>query len=555
MVLQFRYPHIAEMPYKPGRMAIADRLEADDPYTARLYRQIHNPAKIAELYQEIAALSAPYFCDEGGASDPMAGDAGTAASSPALSVVAVTRNDTHVERMEDRTQAFIDGLLYLAESRQRRVEVILVEWNPPADRPCLARQFRFPSDHPHATVRVVTVPNALHRAFSYADDLPLYQMIGKNVGIRRARGRMILATNVDVLLSPAAFDALTDESLPGGRLYRSNRWDVDRAILDAGNIAEMIGSAGQRVLAINTADGLKTPDQADAPGVGDTMGGILLPRLHTWACGDFQAMHRDDWRRLRGYAEVDGYSFHLDSLLSYACLAAGIDEADWGNEAPHYHIDHTLGAELSANTYRTQEKKALPHVSMHTVYATAYAANGTGKYVIWNRAGWGLWGLALADETVTRGGWDDRERPWRATESQTGAPESACPLAIAPFEETVAKAVEAFVARNEAEASVHLRSRLESEDRPVAIFGTGRGAVEILSFVNRAGGRVAEFVLSEGASVDPALPEGSPLVAENEALQHKDQRFLLVASSHADKVIPRLDAAGLVEGRDYLVLV
>src|SRR5262249_37142431 len=39
------------------------------------------------------------------------------------------------------------------------------------------------------------------------------------------------------------------------------------------------------------------------------------PLLHTNACGDFTLLSRDAWFRLRGYAELDVFSMHLDSLL------------------------------------------------------------------------------------------------------------------------------------------------------------------------------------------------------------------------------------------------
>ena len=44
-------------------------------------------------------------------------------------------------------------------------------------------------------------PSVLHRRLKYADRLPLFQMIAKNVGIRRAKGQFVLATNIDILFS------------------------------------------------------------------------------------------------------------------------------------------------------------------------------------------------------------------------------------------------------------------------------------------------------------------------------------------------------------------
>ena len=45
------------------------------------------------------------------------------------------------------------------------------------------------------------MPSELHARYPHGDALPLYQMIAKNVGIRRARGQFVLATNIDILFS------------------------------------------------------------------------------------------------------------------------------------------------------------------------------------------------------------------------------------------------------------------------------------------------------------------------------------------------------------------
>ncbi|MCG8613853.1 MAG: hypothetical protein MI864_25360, partial [Pseudomonadales bacterium] len=118
-----------------------------------------------------------------------------------LSIVTITRNDDHVERMQERTQAFIDSLYWLSEHYAKPVELIIVEWNPPSDRKPLGAQFKFRKKHPYLSIIIITVPSEIHQNYQLADDLPLYQMIGKNVGIRRARGKFVLATNIDVLLS------------------------------------------------------------------------------------------------------------------------------------------------------------------------------------------------------------------------------------------------------------------------------------------------------------------------------------------------------------------
>ena len=51
-------------------------------------------------------------------------------------------------------------------------------------------------------------------------------MIAKNVGIRRARGQFILATNIDILFSDELAEYLATRRLEHGRMYRIDRHDA-----------------------------------------------------------------------------------------------------------------------------------------------------------------------------------------------------------------------------------------------------------------------------------------------------------------------------------------
>jgi hypothetical protein len=58
----------------------------------------------------------------------------------------------------------------------------------------------------------------------------LYQRIGKNVGIRRARGQFCAATNIDILFSNELTDFLAKEALKAYSLYRIDRYDAMSAV-------------------------------------------------------------------------------------------------------------------------------------------------------------------------------------------------------------------------------------------------------------------------------------------------------------------------------------
>src|ERR1039458_7429118 len=98
-------------------------------------------------------------------------------------------------------QAFVNGWLEQARRHDIASELIVVEWNPPQDRLRLAQALRWPDEQGPCQVRFIEVPPDIQRRFAHAEALPLYQMIAKNAGIRRARGRFVLVTNIDILRS------------------------------------------------------------------------------------------------------------------------------------------------------------------------------------------------------------------------------------------------------------------------------------------------------------------------------------------------------------------
>ncbi len=142
-----------------------------------------------------------------------------------LSVVATSRNDNHGKNLLYRMQIFVDGFIEQCKKHQLPAELVLVEWNPPEHTLPLAQALRFPVDKGPCTVRIIKVPKEVHLQLQHSDKIPLFQMIGKNVGIRRARGKFVLATNIDILFSDKIFQYIKKE-ISEKYLYRVDRLDV-----------------------------------------------------------------------------------------------------------------------------------------------------------------------------------------------------------------------------------------------------------------------------------------------------------------------------------------
>jgi hypothetical protein len=307
--------------------------------------------------------------------------------SPYLSIVACSRNDGHGENLIERMQLFVDGIADQAERFRLDCELILVDWNPPEGRPGLAEVLRYPEAGGFLTSRVVVVPPEVHAELPHAEALPLYQMIAKNVGIRRARGRMVLSTNVDILFPDALIAWLARGELDEDALYRTDRADIC-VPFQVSEVVDPATARGLRPLRVNRRNGTHDADghrvipiytspldlaryqggrllsrkrgrelRPGKPGAASSTQKLRVLRIagkvartftvskpHLNACGDFTLLSRDNWLRIGGHAEWPIYSWNLDALLLYQARAHGIGEIDLPRPFTVLHMDHSKGS-------------------------------------------------------------------------------------------------------------------------------------------------------------------------------------------------------------------
>jgi hypothetical protein len=371
------------------------------------------------------------------------------ARTPYLTIVATTRNDEHGGGMLRRMQVFVDGLAAQAERHRLDAELILVEWNPPPDRVRLDEALAWPRAQGRLCVRIVEVPPDLHARFAYSDRLPLFQMIAKNAGIRRARGGFVLATNVDLLFSDGIVEALAVRSLEKGYLYRVDRHDVESGLPDGLGVADQLAWCERHVIRISTRRGTRdlrtgavypiyggladlprylvaaaanhpgrllaearraTLTEADRPtghrsawATGRRL--VLRSRVrpYTNACGDFTLLAREHWHELRGYPELEMYSLHIDSLLLYMSRYAGIRERILPD--PVYHLEHDTGFKPDpdgrAALYRALARAGVPWLTGERFGDYVVEMAETRRPLDLNGEDWGLGSEPLPEREFT----------------------------------------------------------------------------------------------------------------------------------------------------------
>lgn len=327
-----------------------------------------------------------------------------------LSIVATSRNDNHGGDMTKRMRIFVNGLIHQCNKYNIDAELMMVEWNPLPGKPLLKDELPQPKAGDKLTVRYVVVPAELHNRYVHAKTIPLYQMIAKNVGIRRAEGEFVLCTNIDLLFSDELFEWLIQHPLEHGKYYRAPRADVPRDIDENWSVPQQLAWSKKNVIAKWGMDrrflnmiGMpiwlwKFPF---LPEVLDRLLGLLrrfrssvdfkLSQTDFFACGDFTLMSKEDWEKIQGYAELDLYSIHIDSMALSACVAQGIEQEVLPYECCTYHIYHEEGWS-SMNAMQVMQFLAKrPGMDWNVVY-------NASRYIIENKTNYGVnasdWGFA-----------------------------------------------------------------------------------------------------------------------------------------------------------------
>ena len=287
------------------------------------------------------------------------------------------------------------------------VELLVVEWNPPEGRPRLREAVDVSQDLGPAWIRFVEVPGQVHRALENPHRIPLFQMIGKNVGIRRAQGTFVLSTCNDLLFSDELFWIIAQRALRKDRFYRTDRFDltVDR-IPEALAREEQLDYCRAHVGSVcgkNERDGRSL---APFPGTreafrslsGSELRGFLAlgegRSTHINACGDFTLMTRAAWTAMRGYPELPLGDLYIDGLGVYQALALGLVQVILADPMAAFHLDHALSVSASGHRERCRLRPGLPYGECLAWYRTLV---DEGRVSTPNGPLWGLADQALPE--------------------------------------------------------------------------------------------------------------------------------------------------------------
>lgn len=290
-----------------------------------------------------------------------------------LSIIAVARNDDYGGNFLNRCQLFINNQITLWQKYGLNAELIIVEWNPPIDKPRLKDVLLWPKKITNGTVRIIEVPNNVHTNFPKSEKIKLFEYVGKNVGIRRANGKFILTTNCDLLYSLELIKFFADQKLKDNELYRVDRYDFDGITISPELTSEeQIKIASQYLVQTHNPYGAAFLPREKLLSIRNTRRIITyiknyllhfpFPVPYTNAAGDFFLMHRKKWYFLKGFPELDHYNF--PDALCYMALAHGLQQINLKKPLCIYHKEHNRGNAESGRPLSDGEKNKKLYLKM-----------------------------------------------------------------------------------------------------------------------------------------------------------------------------------------------
>ena len=251
--------------------------------------------------------------------------------SPYLSIVGWARNDGYTENYVARIERAIGLLARQLDCARIDSEIVLVEWNPPSDRPLLADSFSSFGSLSHVTIRVIVVERRFHVGWLGWQKRGMHGSNAANVGIRRARGRFVTPKAIDTFYSESLLEQIAQQDLDEQAVYRCDRWDarmVDETWInlpDDALLQKLARNVEIRHVRLQHSVDWKIRD------------------LHTNACGDFMLMSAKRWAEIRGFQrDPTVLSLDADSIALHAAAAHGVREVVWQDECHVYKIQHGM---------------------------------------------------------------------------------------------------------------------------------------------------------------------------------------------------------------------
>lgn len=276
-----------------------------------------------------------------------------------ISFVIAARNGEHDSSFLKRLRTVLRLRNAFVARHQLPCEFIIVQYNPPKSQP-LYEDALVELATDAMPIRVITVPESFHDRIASGRKGPFLEYIAKNIGIRRALGEFILATNLDIIYSEEMVARLAQpfakDTVYEARCHDLNIREIADSI-DADTALKMCRNHVDRIwteyglLYVSWSRWLKRllnhqhpfsfiRNLAMCPLYNPIKKFLPAQPIKDVAPGHFTLAHRDAWAAVRGYDQWRFIDSYLDSYAIGMFACHGFKQVVLPE--PIYHIKHNI---------------------------------------------------------------------------------------------------------------------------------------------------------------------------------------------------------------------
>ncbi len=235
-----------------------------------------------------------------------------------ISVIVMAKNDDYGGHLIHRAKHVLTNLINEFD------EVIYVDWK--SEGKPLHEEFIDELESTGKLTCYTVTQEDINEVMPQYSNYSIVDVVGRNIGIRRAKNDWVLVTNIDIILKNFDTSEFKDDVL-----YTAARREVSiEEHLQFTNTKELVSHLeskrdSYRLQQDTVIDGKAVWDEGD-------VWSLVV------ACGDFQFAHKNVWNGIRGFEESLGGRGYADSnLMRKGAIYFSIEKC----LTPLYHLNHT----------------------------------------------------------------------------------------------------------------------------------------------------------------------------------------------------------------------
>lgn len=215
-----------------------------------------------------------------------------------ISASLIARNDGYGGNLRERATYCLNSLIHTFD------EVVFCDWNSPEDKPLIDEISSDIIKTGKLKTVIVSQKQASELTNHDPNASPCCEVLARNVAARRCSGDMILATNIDIVVTERKH--LREEELDQNTFYTFSRRHIDLKDIEQFHPTEI--DKIQKFLYENKDRYWQHGPGGAGAYIGDKWSKVCC-------CGDFQLANRNIWYTIRGFEESMIYRNFADTNI------------------------------------------------------------------------------------------------------------------------------------------------------------------------------------------------------------------------------------------------